>query len=65
MPADRSKDRHKPRATIADMSDEWEELGRLVGDGNRSKVVRQLVRAFLKRPGVKMPRRKDYEKPVD
>ena len=47
------------------MSDEWEELGRLVGDGNRSKVVRQLVRAFLKRPGVKMPRRKDYEKPVD
>lgn len=61
MPQDRSKDRHKPRATIADMEDEWRELGEVVGDGNRSEVVRQLVRAFLKRPGAKIPRRSDYE----
>jgi metal-responsive CopG/Arc/MetJ family transcriptional regulator len=61
MPEDRSKDRHKPRATIAGIEDVWDEFGQVVGDKNRSEVVRQMIAAFLKRPGVRMPRRKDYE----
>lgn len=40
---------------------DWDELGDLVGDGNRSDLVRTLVRAFLRRPGVKMPTRAQYE----
>jgi hypothetical protein len=64
MPQDRSKDRHKPRATIAGAEDLWRELGEVVGDGNRSKVVRQMIAAFLRKPGVKIPRRSDYEPPT-
>lgn len=41
---------------------DWEELGQVVGgDPERGDVIRRLVTAFLKRPGAKMPRRKDYE----
>jgi len=60
MPEDRSKDRHKFRASIADVGDLWKEFGQLVGDGNRSKVIRQFIAAMLGRPGVRMPRRRDY-----
>ncbi len=62
---DRNQDRHKKRATIASADDDklWSELGDLVGIKNRSEVTRQLWAAFLKRPGAKMPRRRDYEKP--
>ncbi|HEY6115952.1 MAG TPA: hypothetical protein VI172_08340 [Candidatus Dormibacteraeota bacterium] len=60
---ERSKDRHKPRATIASADDDglWTELGQVVGENRRSEVTRQLWAAFLKRPGVKIPRRRDYE----
>lgn len=61
MPDDRSKDRHKPRATIASGEDLWKELGEVVGEKNRSKVTRQLWAAFLKKPGARMPRLKDYK----
>jgi hypothetical protein len=65
MPRDRSKDRHKPRVSIASADEDglWAELGKVVGDNNRSEVTRQLWAAFLKRPGVKIPRRADYEPP--
>lgn len=64
MPDDRSKDRHKPRATIASADDDglWTELGEVVGENKRSEVTRALWAAFLKRPGAKMPRRSQYEK---
>src|ERR1700759_3651925 len=57
MPDDRSKDRHKPRATIASADDDglWTELGEVVGENKRSEVTRALWAAFLKRPGPKMP----------
>jgi hypothetical protein len=63
VPADRSKDRHKPRATIAGAEDLWKELGEVVGDKNRSEVTRRLWAAFLKRPGARIPRLKDYQPP--
>ncbi|WP_433730780.1 hypothetical protein ACQP2Y_20995 [Actinoplanes sp. CA-051413] len=63
MPQDRSKDRHNPRVSIVNENGLWEELGRVVGDKERSEVTRRLWAAFLKRPGARIPRRSDYEPP--
>jgi hypothetical protein len=57
MSADRSKDRHKPRATIAGAEDLWRKLGDAVGDGERSKVTRELWAWWLREPGARMPKR--------
>jgi hypothetical protein len=57
MPQDRSKDRHKPRATIAGAEDLWKKLGEAVGDGERSRVTRELWAWWLREPGAKMPKR--------
>lgn len=64
MPEDRSKDRHSYRVSFVLSKQEWQEFGDLlaVKDDNRSEVLRQFVRAMLGRPGVKMPRRRDYER---
>jgi metal-responsive CopG/Arc/MetJ family transcriptional regulator len=60
--ADRSADRHKTDRHVFSLEEEdWDELGRIVGDRQRSELVRRLVRAFLRRPDVRMPRRSDYE----
>lgn len=59
-------DRHKlPNYTVRMDRDDWKEFGEVVarkGEG-RSEVVARMVRAFLKRPGVTIPRLKDYEPP--
>jgi hypothetical protein len=63
MTKDRSEDRHAWHRHFVGFDDaDWEELGRVVGgDPERGEVIRRMVRAFLKRPGVKIPRRSDYE----
>jgi len=61
MATDRSADRHTTPRRPVSLGEEWAELGQVVGDRNRSEVIRQLVRAFLKKPGAKMPKRSDYE----
>lgn len=64
MAKDRSEDRHvRPRQWVGFEEADWREFGQLVGDKRRGEVLRQFVRAILGRPGVKMPRRRDYEKP--
>jgi hypothetical protein len=59
-------DRHLvPKHTIRTEQDLWDEFGEIVrrkGD-SRSDVISQMIAAFLKRPGVKIPRRSDYEPP--
>jgi len=61
-----STDRHRtPRRPIGVPDDEWDELGRLVGDRNRSDVVRSFIRALLRRPGARMPRPADFERRDD
>jgi len=57
MPQDRSKDRHKFRATIADAEALWTKLGEVVGDGKRSEVTRELWAWYLREPGAKTPKR--------
>lgn len=59
-----SPDRHLlPKHSIRVDDDLWDELGKVVGEKRRSEVTRMLWAAFLKRPGAKIPRRKDYEPP--
>lgn len=55
--------RQTPRRQIALSKQDWDELGDLVGKNNRSDVIRQMVRALLGRPGVKMPKRGDFPEP--
>lgn len=64
MPEQR-KDRHSHRVSITVPKEDWSELeGILDGhEDDRSELVRKLIAAFLKRPGAKIPRRKDYEPP--
>jgi hypothetical protein len=55
-------DRHTtPRRPIGIEKADWDELGDVVGDRNRADLVRRMVRAFLKRPGAKMPTRAEFE----
>lgn len=57
-------DRHvTPHFTVYIDRELWREFGQVVGDRKRSDVVRDMIAAFLKRPGAKIPRRKDYESP--
>lgn len=56
------KDRHTtPRRPIGIEKDDWDELADVVGTRNRAELIRRLVKAFLKRPGVKMPTRAEFE----
>jgi hypothetical protein len=65
MPSDRSADRHAtPRHPVGMPQDEWDEFGELVGDRNRSAVLRKAVRALLGKPGARMPKRSDYQPKV-
>lgn len=51
-------DRHViPRRVVSMPDDLWDELGLQVGDGRRSETIRDLVKWWLRRPGVKMPKR--------
>lgn len=56
------RDRHTtPRYAIGVPKDEWDDFGALVGDRNRSEVVRRAIRALLRRPGARMPKPSDFE----
>jgi|GEM_PF-1960905 len=58
MPKDRSADRHATARHIISVEAElWDEFGTVVGARNRSAVIRDLLAAFLGKPGAKMPRR--------
>ncbi len=37
--------------------DLWNDLGQHVGERERSKAIRDLVRWWLRKPGAKMPKR--------
>jgi hypothetical protein len=66
MTADRSKDRHRHKRYSFDLGDDgdlWDEIGQKIGSRERAKLWRKFALAFLKRPGAKIPRLKDYEPP--
>lgn len=55
--ADEKKDRHRFRVAISLPEPLWLRLGKLVGDRNRSEVIRSLVAWYLREPGAKLPER--------
>ena len=55
--ADEKKDRHTHRVVISLPAPFWARLGKLVGNRNRSGVVRALVAWYLREPGAKLPER--------
>lgn len=52
----RNPENHMPVRRFR-MGDEWVELGELVGDRQRSEVIRELVSWYLRKPGAKQPKR--------
>ncbi len=51
------KDTHTPHRPIRVEDDLWEEFGRLVGPRNRSAVIREFIRWFVRERGAKLPER--------
>jgi len=54
---DETKDRHRFRVAVSLPERLWVRLGKLVGDRNRSTVIRALVAWYLREPGAKLPER--------
>jgi metal-responsive CopG/Arc/MetJ family transcriptional regulator len=58
MAKDRSADRHTTARHVVSVEDDlWHEFGEAVGERRRSEVVRDMIRAYLGKPGAHMPRR--------
>jgi hypothetical protein len=55
--ADEKKDRHAFRVAVSMPGRHWKRLGLLVGDRNRSEVMRALLAWYLREPGAKLPER--------
>jgi metal-responsive CopG/Arc/MetJ family transcriptional regulator len=53
--------RHTPTVPIRVGPDLWAEFGRLAGARNRSEVVRQFIRWYVRERGAKLPQRPDAE----
>lgn len=51
-------DRHTtPRRIVSIPDDVWEEFGQHVGERERSETIRELLKWWMRRPGVRMPKR--------
>lgn len=53
----RAKDTHTVNRVIRLSDDDWEELGVAAGPRNRTKVIREFVHWYLRRPKAKLPER--------
>jgi metal-responsive CopG/Arc/MetJ family transcriptional regulator len=51
-------DRHKtPRVVVSMPGGLWKKLGALIGDRNRSDLLRSFVAWYVREPGAKLPER--------
>jgi hypothetical protein len=55
--AKQSTDNHTPLRPLRIPRDEWEALGQAVGERHRTRVIRELIRWYLRWPGAKQPDR--------
>lgn len=55
--AKQNTEKHTPLRQLRIPDDEWKALGVLVGDRERTKAVRELIRWKLRWPGEKTPER--------
>jgi hypothetical protein len=51
------KEGHTPRQTIRVDAEDWDEFGTRVGPKERSRVVREFIAWYLRKPGAKLPER--------
>ena len=56
MPPSRAKETHTTNRVVR-LGSEWDELATAAGKRKRAAVIRQLVRWYLRYPGVKLPER--------
>lgn len=60
------KSRHKnPSRPFRPDPAEWEALGLLVGPRDRTRVLRELLRWYIREPGAKLPTRPTAEKAAE
>jgi hypothetical protein len=55
--AKQNTERHTPLRPLRIPDDEWEPLGKAVGDRNRTRLIRDFIAWYLRRPGAKLPTR--------
>ncbi|MBH1939243.1 hypothetical protein I5Q34_34145 [Streptomyces sp. AV19] len=53
----RAKDTHTTNRVIRIPDDDWEDLGRIVGDRGRAQLVRDFIAWYLHRPKAAQPKR--------
>jgi hypothetical protein len=57
----RTKETHTTNRVLRIPDDEWNDLGAAAGVRNRTHVIRDFVRWYLRRPGAKLPERPPRE----
>lgn len=57
----RAKETHTTNRVVRVPDADWEEFGKLVGERNRSQVLRDFVAWYLHRPKATMPKRPDAQ----
>jgi hypothetical protein len=55
--AKQNTERHTPLRPLRIPDDEWEALGKAVGDRNRTRLIREFTRWYLRWPDSKQPTR--------
>lgn len=55
--AKQNTERHTPLRPLRIPDDEWKPLGEAVGDRERTRVIREFIRWYLRWPGAKLPTR--------
>jgi hypothetical protein len=53
----RAKESHTTNRVIRVPDADWEELGALVGERNRAKLIREFIAWYLRRPKAVLPKR--------
>lgn len=57
----RAKETHTTNRVVRIPDADWEELGQLVGERNRSHLIREFIAWYLRRPKVVLPKRPDAD----
>lgn len=61
----RAKETHTTNRVVRVPDADWEEFGKLVGERNRSQVLREFVSWYLRRPKATLPKRPDADEARD
>ncbi|MBV9023343.1 MAG: hypothetical protein JO362_06020 [Streptomycetaceae bacterium] len=57
------KETHTTARPVRISNEDWADFGALVGDRERSRLIREFIAWYLRRPGAKAVKRPDVPKP--